>query len=268
MLGIINDEEKALQEIINGEMEKYKTKEIIPILVKNFYIQGEQNGIYEEKVLRQFIYDNTVEVLKYNVGKCFTIQYWDRMIKDCIGRYKNRPKELHCVKEIPITEYEWHVIVNIEEDALKKIMFVLIAYRKLIMGTCSLSKGNIRLPLTYIFRESRVDHVALEQKMDIHKLIKMNYIRQNFACDDTSLILNIYENGDDSDIKFVMTDLTSIITYFNEYYRGWRYTECNMCGKRLKVGRNPRKYCNTCKKERNIQHVVAYRSKIKNKSLD
>ena len=67
--------------------------------------------------------------------------------------------------------------------------------------------------------------------------------------------------NEESDKYFEINNFNKVTTYYDEYKNDIKYRECEICGKRFKVGKNGRnKYCNVCARKINIEKTKKRRN--------
>lgn len=243
MRGVILNELDLLNKIIdkdNPYIDEKKPIMCLRILCKYYLKEGCDKDV---------ILNNLNEYMKNNyVG--YNENNWYSKIKGLVkmvSKYNNYNSVN--VDNITITEEEWNKIIELNDNQLERVAFILLVYQKINKIKNPNSSGWISQTMTDIFKESTITTDKITKGKMLHKLYSLGYIEQKHTCDATEIKLNyIYY---DSDVKININNFNNVISYYYEYRNNERWKECKICGKRfkLKTNNSPQKYCNICSKD-------------------
>ena len=249
MRGIIISESKEVERLLNCESSSdwgIGMGKVIMLIGKYYYSLG---------VDRQEVYKSINSYLRERMDK-YTPKKWSEMINNILDTIeKNEWYNLIDVDSISITKAEWNTIVGIGNVKLEKIAFVLLCYIKVYRARGSKNDkmneiGN--LLLESVGSGTSNDKLLLADLKDLD-LIEVGRLNHMY-------VKPLYIN-EESDKYFEINNFNKITTYYDEYKNDIKYRECEICGKRFKVGKNGRnKYCNVCARKINIEKTKKRRN--------
>ena len=250
MRGIIVSESKEVERLLKCESSSdwgIGMGKVVMLIGKYYYSLGLE---------RQEVYKNINSYLKERMDK-YTPKKWSEMINNILDTIeKNEWYNLIDVDSISITKAEWDTIVRIGNVKLEKIAFVLLCYIKVYRARGS--KSDKMDNLSDLLKESGLRAVD-ENKIlfaDLRDLglIQIGTLKHMF-------IKPLYIN-EESEEYIKVEDFDKVVGYYDEYKNGVKYGRCKVCGKRIKISKNNKnKYCNICKKEKEIEKTLRYRAK-------
>ena len=250
MRGIIVSESKEVERLLKCESSSdwgIGMGKVVMLIGKYYYSLGLE---------RQEVYKNINSYLKERMDK-YTPKKWSEMINNILDTIeKNEWCNLIDVDSISITKAEWDTIVRIGNVKLEKIAFVLLCYIKVYRARGS--KSDKMDNLSDLLKESGLRAVD-ENKIlfaDLRDLglIQIGTLKHMF-------IKPLYIN-EESEEYIKVEDFDKVVGYYDEYKNGVKYGRCKVCGKRIKISKNNKnKYCNICKKEKEIEKTLRYRAK-------
>ena len=250
MRGIIISESKEVERLLNCESSSdwgIGMGKVVMLIGKYYYSLG---------LDRQEVYKSINLYLKERMDK-YTPKKWSEMINNILDTIeKNGWYNLIDVDSISITKTEWNTIVGIGNIKLEKIAFVLLCYIKVYRARGSSNDkmneiGN--LLLESVGSGTSNDKLLLADLKDLG-LIEVGRLNHMY-------VKPLYIN-EESDKYFEINNFNKVTTYYDEYKNGVRYGECEICGKRFKVGKNGRsKYCNKCLKSKQKEWVKNSKNK-------
>ena len=237
MRGIIVSESKEVERLLKCESSSdwgIGMGKVVMLIGKYYYSLG---------LDRQKVYKSINSYLKERMDK-YTPKKWLEMINNILDTIeKNEWYNLIDVDSISITKAEWDTIVRIGNVKLEKIAFVLLCYIKVYRarGSKSDKMDNLSDLLTESgFRGVREDKLLTADLKDL-RLIQTGTLKHMF-------IKPLYIN-EESEEYIKIDDFEKVVTYYDEYKNGSKYGKCKVCGKRIKLGKNPKnKYCKECNK--------------------
>ena len=250
MRGIIISESKEVERLLNCESSSdwgIGMGKVVMLIGKYYYSLG---------LNRQEVYKSINSYLKERMDK-YTPKKWSEMINNILDTIeKNEWYNLIDVDNISVTKAEWNTIVGIGNVKLEKIAFVLLCYIKVYRARGS--KNDKMNNISDILKESGLRAVD-ENKIlfaDLRDLglIQIGTLKHMF-------IKPLYIN-EESEEYIKVEDFDKVVGYYDEYKNGVKYGRCKVCGKRIKISKNNKnKYCNICKKEKEIEKTLRYRAK-------
>ena len=250
MRGIIISESKEVERLLNCESSSdwgIGMGKVVMLIGKYYYSLGLE---------RQEVYKSINSYLKERMDK-YTPKKWSEMINNILDTIeKNGWYDLIDVNSISITEAEWDTVVGIDNVKLEKIAFVLLCYIKVYRARGS--KNDKINNISDILKESGLRAVD-ENKIlfaDLRDLglIQIGTLKHMF-------IKPLYIN-EESEEYIKVEDFDKVVGYYDEYKNGVKYGRCKVCGKRIRISKNNKnKYCNICKKEKEIEKTLRYRAK-------
>lgn len=249
MLGIIVNEKELCEKALNNNELPKRPMKIIRLIIKKYFDEGKtKDEIYE--LINKFM-EKSYEGYK-------KIDWKKILIKtiDSIKEYNNF--KLVDVNEIVITKAEWNKILELNNNQLERLAFVLLCYQKVNEIINPTSKGWINVDLSNIFKEAKL-RCENDSKKLLFKLKEKKYISLKNSCDSASIKIN-YNVKDDEFIIIDSLEDYDVITYYNELINDKKYKKCISinCGKRFEIKSKTcePKYCNKCSKEINKKKTL------------
>ena len=237
MRGVILKETDILKNALNGEMEK-KPMSTLRILAKYYFNNGDTKEEVEDKLNKY---------MKVNY-KSYSPSKWKDLISQLVKSVeKYKTYKMIDVDKVNITENEWFSIIALNNKQLEKLAFILLVYCKINKIKNPTCDNKINNTFSDIFRECGF-RVTNETKLLLNELYKLNYISIGLSCNSTSIKINYIEENENN-IKFTIDNFENVITYYEEYKNGKKYTECECCRKRIISKTKPKTYCPKCAKE-------------------
>lgn len=230
-----------------------KPLETLRILTKKYFDDGMDREQIIEK-LHRFMNENYVG---YKQTKWQSIL--EQMIKS-VSKYESF--KLFNVESVYITKSEWDRILELDNEILEKIAYIMLVYQKINIIKNPKSNGWINNYISDIFREAKVGYTGDEQKKLLYKLYEQEYILMKNTCDGDSIKINYFNNESEQFIN--IDNFQNVISYYYEYKNNEVWKECECCKKRfkLKTKNSNKKYCNKCAKQiKNEQNKKYYHQK-------
>lgn len=266
MLGLILDEEKIVNGVLNGKLEIDNESKIVNLLIKYYdsKVEGTDN-ISSKLKIKELILDT--------MSKCdnlFTRPKWNDYITKQINKYyKNKEKynndsKLFKIDKIEIYKEELEMIDSIDDKKLKKLAFVLLVYCKINKKINNLDSNWINISLSNIFKESKITGRYEDKVLLLHNLEKLGFINNNYDGKKVSIEINYIKNN--GVVEFEITNFDGVIyKYLN--YIGEHWKQCCECRRwvKLKTPNSNQKYCSKCYKK---IHKEIDRNYQKNKKID
>lgn len=255
MRGVITDEYKILEETLNGE-------------IKN--VMNSQNILIKKCIEDDMSKEATTEfVLQYlkKIIKNYSIKKNRDNIINSYSHYKKNNKNIIKIKNVDITENEWNNIIQLNNENLERIAFIMLIYEKINEHITPECNGWINISGSNIFRESIKNHKITYNDflLLLNKLLKLEYISQKNSNASTAIHINYLESGN---VKFKIEDFENVISYYDENRYGIVFSKCKECGIRIEQNSKKQKlYCKRCAKkirnEMNKENMKKYRNVVK-----
>lgn len=239
MRGIIISESKEVERLLNCESSSdwgIGMGKVVMLIGKYYHSLG---------LDRQEVYKSINSYLKERMDK-YTSKKWSELVNNVLDTIeKNEWYNLINIDSISITKAEWNTIVSIDNVKLEKIAFILLCYIKVYKARGS-SKDKVE-ELTYILKEASItsnnENKLLFADLKDLGLIEIGNLKHMY-------VKPLYIN-EESEEYIKIDDFDKVISYYDEYKNGSKYEKCQVCGKRIKLGKNSKnKYCKECKKNK------------------
>ena len=238
MKGVIDNEYKIIEELLESTSSDWSigAGKVVLLLAKHYYsLEGRETS-------REVIFNHINNFIKERVDK-YSPKKWSDLINNVIDTViKNEWYEPIKVDKIEITRKEWEKIIELDDNKLERVAFIILCYVKLYKARRS-SKDRVD-DLSYILTEASCRGV-IKDKLLIADLRDKGYVQIGNLKHMYVKPLYIYE---DSEPYIIIDNFDKVITYYDEYRNNVKYRECTQCGKRIKVTNNKKKYCSACAK--------------------
>jgi hypothetical protein len=242
MRGIIDNEYKVIEKILNAESSKDWTigsGKVVLLLAKHYY------SLEGEKATRETIFEHINSFIKTKMDK-YSPKKWADLINNVIDTVvKNEWYEPIRVEKIEITKVEWENILELDNTQLEKVAFAILCYVKMYKARSS-SKDRVD-DLAYILMEAGL-RGSLENKLLFADLRDKGYLQLGTAKHMYAKPLYINE---ESEPYIIIDNFDKIITYYDEFKNGVKYKVCSRCNGRFKETskRNNSTFCGKCSKK-------------------
>ena len=263
MLGIIHNEQKVVEEILENKILIVSMSNTIDILIKYYYLR---NRDIDKLELLYTILDNikACNLETFKASKCeeMITNRIDKFYKT-IRKYGEDNVKLNIIDKVVITKAEVELINTYDDKKVQNVMFIMLVYAKITNQLNNNESYWLNQSLTNIMKEAKVTDKT--RKTDIfHSLYKEGAISTGNRIDRVSIKVNYaYE---DSEEAIVITDFDGCIHYWL-MYKGEKWKRCEECGKWVKITSKTYapKYCKTCAREiKLINDAERLREKRKN----
>lgn len=237
MLGIIVNEKEQCEKALNDNELPTRPMKIIRLIIKKYLSEGKsKDKVYE--LIDKFM-EKSYEGYNKNKWKNILIKAIDD-----IKEYNNL--ELININEIIITKAEWDKILELNNNQLERLAFVLLCYQKVNEIKNPLSNGWINVDLSNAFKEAKIQRGDKTKKL-LFELKEKEYISLKNSCDSSSIKIN-YNIKDEEFIVIDSLKDNDIITYYEEFKNSKKYKKCSSCGKRFELNLKAKKEASICKK--------------------
>ena len=248
---ILSEKEYIENIMETNEVPKDLSKKyLINLMVKYFYqVEGKDKkeiiNLVKEKMLG-FNFDIT-EYQEYQ---------WVDCMETTFETVKANNRTLRDVTRVPLYASEQKKIESLDLDKEKKVLFTMY-----IIARASNGNGWINLEHKEIFKLANVSTTISNQADMLHKFYKMGLIQLSRKINNTSIMVELADESEDA-----VFEITSLDKLGNQYLGKFKegYKQCEECGKVFKIkkekGHNS-KYCNTCKKEKELERHRRYNEK-------
>ena len=244
MLGVIINEQKVLDELLNNHKMIENTSNCINILIKHYWLQN--HDIDKLELLYTILEDiKKCDIPKFSVKKCEeSIQgRIDNFYKE-LRKYGESSVKIKVIDRIVITKAEIALIESYDDKKTQQVMFILLVYAKITNKLNGNESYWLNQSITNIMKEAKVSNgqkktdilYNLKQTEAISNTIKVNGkgIKVNYAYEDS-------EEG------LIIEDFDGVIYQWLKY-KGERWKRCEECGKWFKQRSNSAKYCDKCRR--------------------
>lgn len=290
MLGVIVDEKKLAEEILQYKKSKKGIGKNISLMVKYYYIV---KNITDKQELKEKIF----ELLKKKY-EGFKRGKWEKTVDRSVTlflknvKFKKEDKvnnerdffpnkEFVKIENVKITNNELQYIKQLDDKNLEKIAFTMLVYAKITNCILREDLNWVGQSITNIFKEAKVNLKGKDKELLLHKLYNtklkeieiidketgeiitedINYISMPKSNSKNSFKINYadYNNGKEDDIEITIEDFNSVIYYYL-IWKGEKWKKCENCKSRwFKPTNNKSKYCAKCAKEiKNEQNKIYY----------
>lgn len=257
MLGVIINEQKVLDELLNNHKMIENTSNCINILIKHYWLQN--HDIDKLELLYTILEDiKKCDIPKFSVKKCEeSIQgRIDNFYKE-LRKYGEASIKIKVIDKIVITKAEIALIESYDDKKTQQVMFILLVYAKITNKLNGNESYWLNQSITNIMKEAKVSNgqkktdilYNLKQTTAISNTIKVNGkgIKVNYAYEDS-------EEG------LVIEDFDGVIYQWLKY-KGERWKRCSECGKWIKQKSNREQYCKDCKRQKELEKYIKYNEK-------
>lgn len=261
MRGLVLNEKKVAEEIIEKSIMTESAYNSINILIKHYYL--ENKAITKLDLLYKILGDldrcmgSAYKRIQLEETITKRVNYFFKSIK----KYGDENVKLSNIDKIVITKEECERIKSIKDKKTQRVMFIMLVYCRATNELNSNKSYWMNQPIKNIMAEAKI--TRKNDKTDIlHYLYLNGLITDNARIDKVSYRVNyVCEESEDG---IVITDFDECIHYWLIYI-GEKWKKCSECGKWVKVTNNRVKYCKDCAKRVNIEKTKNNK-KVKNAS--
>lgn len=246
MLGVIINEQKVLDELLNNHKMIENTSNCINILIKHYWLQN--HDIDKLELLYTILEDiKKCDLPKFSVKKCEeSIQgRIDNFYKE-LRKYGEQSVKIKVIDKIVITKAEIALIESYDDKKTQQVMFILLVYAKITNKLNNNESYWLNQSITNIMKEAKVSNG--QKKTDIlYNLKQTSAITNTVKVNGKGIKVNYaYE---DSEEGLVIENFDGVIYQWLKY-KGERWKRCSECGKWIKIKSKTcaPKYCKECKK--------------------
>lgn len=253
MRGVILRETDILDKALKGEIDK-KPLMSLRVLAKLYFLEGNSKEVVEEKL--------NIYMKKYYQG--YKPSKWNGIINQLVKTVSRLDSYKMCdVNSISISETEWNKIIELRNNQLEKLAFILLIYCKINKVKNPNCDNKINNGLSDILTEAGLQRTEMN-KLLLNELYKLGYISIGLSCNATAIQIKYIDNNKE---KFVIDNFTNVISYYDEYKNEKMYTECEYCQKRIAMTKHNIKYCPKCFKYIKNEKNKSYFKKVRKAEL-
>ena len=251
MLGVIINEQKVLDELLNNHKMIENTSNCINILIKYYWLQN--HDIDKLELLYTILEDiKKCDLPKFSVKKCEeSIQgRIDNFYKE-LRKYGESSVKIKVINKIVITKAEIALIESYDDKKTQQVMFILLIYAKITNKLNNNESYWLNQSITNIMKEAKVSNG--QKKTDIlYNLKQTSAITNTVKVNGKGIKVNYaYE---DSEEGLVIEDFDGVIYQWLKY-KGERWKRCSECGKWVKTNSNNFKRCKQCAKLKKLEQT-------------
>lgn len=246
-----------------GFTSKYIATEL-KVLAKYFKSQG-MDEVEIKKELQTFCEDN---LKGYNQAIHFKI------VNSAVAYGSNEKNKLIQIDCVDVTESELKVIDHLEiQHDFKRVLFTLLVLNKLSKKFTEVKDEAIANKEFYFGGHKNYRELVATSKItfnktkkstvkNIHDLIRLLDDKGTVQITHNGNIklLFMYDIEEDENISFSVNDYSVIGFYYDLYHGENRVRECESCKIPIKAY-NTQKYCNECKKQKQLEKHRKYNEK-------
>ena len=251
MLGVIINEQKVLDELLNNHKMIENTSNCINILIKHYWLQN--HDIDKLELLYTILEDiKKCDLPKFSVKKCEeSIQgRIDNFYKE-LRKYGEQSVKIKVIDRIVITKAEIALIESYDDKKTQQVMFILLVYAKITNKLNNNESYWLNQSITNIMKEAKVSNG--QKKTDIlYNLKQTSAITNTIKVNGKGIKVNYaYE---DSEEGLIIEDFDGVIYQWLKY-KGERWKRCSECGKWVTTNSNNFKRCKQCAKLKKLEQT-------------
>lgn len=296
MLGVIVDEKKVIDKLLESEKLTSDINKNLFLMIKYYYIL---EGVTNKQELKEKVFSLLKDKYDgYKRGKWETAI--DRSVSSFLkhAKYKKEDKtskekkefypnkEFVRIEKIEVTDNELKCISKLNDLNLEKISFIMLVYAKISNKMLRDDTNWVGQSISNILKESKINLKGNDKELLLHKLynIKLcqneiinqetgeitietiNYITMTKSNSKNSFKINYLDNENQNNkMEIVIEDFESVIYYYL-LWKGEKWKKCECCNKKwfkLKVSNSKQKYCSICAKKEKTKKTIENRQKLK-----
>lgn len=150
------------------------------------------------------------------------------------------------IQHIIITESEMDKIINLNDQRLEKLAFVILALAKYENARSNSEKDTFYAKIPEIFRFARLAIPKKERNKYLHIIYNAGIISMNFSIGYNAITVGCVSHDVDDPVALKLDENNYIelaYTYLN--YKKGGYKKCESCGRLIRIKKNT-KYCKDC----------------------
>lgn len=254
---LIFDEKKYAQSLLkNKEFKTYRQKDIERYILIRYLASQDMSFDDIKKQLEKF----PLIGCEY-LGKKETDIIYNKILEKALAY------PLITDIEVNIYKSEMEVINSIEDENIKKLLFILLVYYKWAVNQSYLyffSKYNDTKMV--IVNDKDVWKYAEIMKLRVSERYKLSYylIKNNLYVEDNFKSNNYFYLPfcvDEGEIAITINNYDNILGELYYYNDKDNYKRCVECGTVIKKTRSPKKYCNDCSKIKKNEQIKASKNR-------
>lgn len=204
---------------------------------------------------------------------------WDDLVEHYAKQiYEAETCELVCVKQVEIMKSEWDLLMSVEDEKKRRVLYCLLVYKKVQNAMTRQYNDWFYGNLSEIFKMAKITGryaTVHAQCLTVYDLKEAGYLSLAKSIKSLNLKLNYiaHEPTEEDPVAFVVSNFKDVLY---EYYQqsGVRVVRCHLCQKSVKLKKNERvtrKYCPSCqqiaKNKRSIDSYYRQKFSKKEESL-
>lgn len=179
---------------------------------------------------------------------------WDKRIRSAIEIGSKRPP--HVIDCIPIYDYEIHVIEEINNKVLERLMFAVLVYSKYHAMVSPTNNPYVTVDLKELFVAANISANA-DEKLDLINQLYKKHMIELVRYSSTQFKPSI-ETMENDEIIYRVDDLRDLGMQYR-LIQGENIVKCKGCGRFIKGNKNnSKKYCSACSNGANEPPKLAF----------
>ena len=174
--------------------------------------------------------------------------YIDKVIKTTKG--------IKTIESVGITQKEIDSIMNNKyAHSYRKILFVLLVAFKSKYKTNGIKNDKIEMDEVEILKDAHVT-MTKAKRYDMWRTFEGDGLITIGECKQGNETFLHYIDYDNKDYVIEVTDFDDYYMFFEQYCKGGKLKYCEVCGKLILVkGKASTKYCDKCKREKELENT-------------
>lgn len=247
---VLNEIKQAEYIIEKGEVGTKPTSTLF--LLGKYYRQKE--NLDKEQIVNKL---NEFMVANY---KNYNPALWEDGIEDIAKKANKYP--LREIDSIGITQSELDKIAELHNIKYEKLLFTMLCYAKLYNTISENNNGWVNTDIQELYRIARVIVKYRKDKFlflnDIEKTGLISFSNKN---DNLNLKVNFFDMNSESVLE--ISDFRELGYEYLNYIGEGKFIRCSECKKLVRKTGKRDKYCNECKKIKQLEWDLAYKKKIR-----
>lgn len=248
---VLNETKQAEYIIEKGEVGTKPTSTLF--LLGKYYRQKEK--LDKDQTVNKL---NEFMVKNY---KNYNSALWEEGIEDIAKKANKYP--LREIDSIGITQSELDKIAELHNIKYEKLLFTMLCYAKLYNTISENNNGWVNTDIQELYRISRVTVKYRKDKFlflnDIEKTGLISFSNKN---DNLNLKINFFDMDGESVLD--INDFRELGYEYLNFIGEGSFVRCSECNRLIRKTGKRDKYCNECKKKKQLEWDLNYKKKIRN----
>lgn len=191
--------------------------------------------------------------------KGYVLTRWQKHINKVINNvYKRKNYDLLQIDSVNVCKNELDVVASINNPDLERLAFVLLVYAKIFNKMFGKERNWVNASIKEIAEDTRLGISDVDCALMIHDLYNAGLVRPSKVVDSTDVKVLFADSQ--GDIEIEITDFDNIVLYYRKHI-GDSIGNCEVCGNLIELTSSTKKYCEDCRKEKQLQWDRDYQRK-------